>query len=305
MPETTAKKAPKTDSVVTTKAPEKAPEEPKKPEEPKTPVKTVKRIASPIATDLAQADRVLPKELIAKDGQLVKTHHKTTEKVAITGFAPSKDQAPFDDKTFEIWGCNELYEHVPRLDVLFELHDKGEFEITWRNKSHVEWMKKSPFPIYMAKQYDDIPKCIPYPWGTVVQVFGSYLNNTISEMMALAILMEYKEIHMYGVDMAHHTEYGTQRPSVEYFVGLARGMQLVRGWPKVYIPENCDLLKTPYIYGLEGGSKWAKLFKTHIDSYQQRIVQFSGQELQARDLKNQYIGGKALAEVLMMNHIQG
>jgi hypothetical protein len=290
---TTAKKAPKQEESKKEAAPKPLPPKPRV------------RVAAPIETDLAQADRIPPPEILGKDAQPIVLHKKTAEKVSITGFAPSKDQAPFDNKEFEIWGCNELYMHTPRIDVLFELHDRGEFEITWRNKDHVKWMKEAKIPIYMAKKYEDIPNCIPYPWGAVVQAFGSYLNNTISEMIALALIMEYKEIHLYGVDMAHHTEYGTQRPSVEYFIGLARGAQAIRGWPVVYIPENCGLLKTPYIYGLEGGSKWAKLFKQHIDSYNMRIGQLSGQELQARDMKNQYLGGKALAEVLMMNHIQG
>ena len=34
---------------------------------------------------------------------------KRNDKVAIVGFAPTWNQTPFKDSTFDIWACNEFY----------------------------------------------------------------------------------------------------------------------------------------------------------------------------------------------------
>ena len=76
--------------------------------------------------------------------------------------------------------------------------------------------------------------------------YGDYFNNTVSWVLAFAMSEGFKEIHIYGVDMATHSEYGHQRPSCEYFIGLARGMGI-----KVVLPKESGLLRTKYLYGLE------------------------------------------------------
>jgi hypothetical protein len=108
-------------------------------------------------------------------------------------------------------------------------------------------------PIYMIDHYDDIPNSVAYPLQAMDQMFAnptpgakSYFTNSISYMIALAIAERFEEIHIYGVDMAHDTEYATQRPSCEYFVGWAQALGI-----KVYIPPESDLMKTLFHYGYE------------------------------------------------------
>jgi hypothetical protein len=43
---------------------------------------------------------------------------------------------------------------------------------------------------------------------------------------------------------SHNSEYGTQKPSCEYYLGLAKGMGI-----KIYVPPVSDLIKTNFIYG--------------------------------------------------------
>jgi hypothetical protein len=211
--------------------------------------------------------------------------------VAICGFAPtSKDLAPFADKGVEVWGCNELYEHIPRVDVIFELHDRSEFESTFRNQRHIDWLRKSPIPVYMVKHYDDIPNSIPYPLQHLTARFGTYFNNTISYMIVLAILMEYKWVGIYGVDMAHSTEYGGQRPSCEYFIGWMRGRAEVLGYPVVHIPEESELLKASFLYGYVNGEKEDKIISQKIAHFTRQHQTYMNSELMQRDAKNQYLG---------------
>lgn len=168
------------------------------------------------------------------------------KKVAIVGFAPgSRGKAPFDDTTFQIWGVNEVYKTVPRVDVLFELHSRELIKDKGGDK-HLEWLKTAPIPVFMQEHYPEFPSSIAFPKDKIVQRFGRYFTNTISWMIAFAIDVGVKELHIYGVDMAADEEYSVQKPSVEYFIGLARGMGI-----DVYLPPQCDLVKAFYLYGFE------------------------------------------------------
>lgn len=193
-------------------------------------------------------------------------------KVAIVGFAPTWVKAPFDDKSFEIWACNEFYLHKKRIDVLFELHSPAEIVAKDRNKKHREWLKASPIPIFMREPYKDIPKCVVYPRDAILEAFPRrYFTNTISWQIALAIKIGFKEIHLYGINMATDEEYAAQRPSCEYFVGWAEGMGI-----KVVIPDESDLCKCWFLYGFEQDqlSVMAKRMKNFETENQQREAQF-------------------------------
>jgi hypothetical protein len=171
---------------------------------------------------------------------------KKNEKLAIVGFAPTWNQTPFKDEKLDIWACNEFYLVGPRIDVLFELHSRHEIENKVRNKEHLTWLQAATIPVFMTQHFDDIPNSIPFPKDEIVAKFGSYFTNTISWQIALAIALGYKEIYLYGINMANDDEYTSQRPSVEYFVGLARGLGI-----KVILPDECDICKSWYLYGFE------------------------------------------------------
>jgi hypothetical protein len=178
---------------------------------------------------------------------------KKRKKVAIVGFAPSWNKAPFADREFEIWGLNELYMYFEKVeghrwDRWFEIHQrKLIFESDRQGPEHLKKLASMKCPVYMLDHYDDIPTSVKYPLEEIMKYFDTnYFTNSISYMLALAIYEGYEEIHVYGVDMATDTEYETQRASCEYFIGVAWGKGI-----KVYVPSEADLLKTRYLYGYQ------------------------------------------------------
>ena len=179
-------------------------------------------------------------------------------KVAIVGFAPSTMadvRFIFDDPDFEVWGLNQLYmafnpaHNLPaiaeRADRWFQIHHRTSYDAnTLRDHSHHDWLSNEVrFPIYMQDKYPGIPMSVRFPKEKIMAEFGSYFTNSISWEIALAVMEGFKEIHLYGVDMATHSEYAYERPSVEFFLGWARGRGI-----KLVIPERCDLLKTLWLY---------------------------------------------------------
>jgi hypothetical protein len=283
------------------------PEEAK--EEPKSGPLPLPDSAKVLSTGM-EPEKKEPKVIQEVQQEFKHLHPKRRDKVCILGFTATKELAPFQDTSYEMWGCNELYAQVPRIDVIFELHSRKEWGADCGSNykmEHVQNLRKMPIPVYMAEKYPDIPNSIAYPWEEIFEAFpfGSYLTNSISEMIALAIYMKYKEIGVFGIEMAHHTEFPTQRPSVEYWLGIAVGMYKIQGWPKVVLPRQSHLLSTHYVYGKDNEDKWIQELENHQMHYAGEVNKYALEELKNRDTKNQSLGVQMFIDFLRRNRVMG
>ena len=92
------------------------------------------------------------------------------------------------------------------------------------------------------------------PWDFGIYLSdGSQFNIEITSIADNSWLFEklkreerFEEIHLYGIDMTHETEWGYQRPNTEFFLGVAVGKGI-----KIHIPEESALLSPLWLYGYE------------------------------------------------------
>lgn len=198
-------------------------------------------------------------------GRLAGDTAPKTKKVAIVGRAPSSMMlAPFGDPDWEIYSLSNAAScgQIPadHWHVWFELHDLDAGFQRWPEEYKAWLQVDHGKPIYIQKPHPLIPHGIVYPWQQVFDEFGGYFNNSVSEMMAIALLNGATELGIYGVDMAQSDpalhdgkpEYQHQRPSCEYMLGIAIAKL---GKDKVHVPAESDLLKCSRVYafpGLEG-----------------------------------------------------
>lgn len=181
---------------------------------------------------------------------------RKSDTAVIIGFAPpSRNSAPWDDLSKDVFGLNEEYnfdwfKRKPE-DVAgwFQLHPRQSFtrDNNQNDPNHWKWLKqKHPFPIFMQERYDDVPSCVKYPYDEVTQRFGTYFTSSLTYAMAWAYLQGYTRMELYGFNMASDTEYRIQRPNAHYFIGLMRGIGI-----DVYVPPNCSIMKgyAEYAYG--------------------------------------------------------
>jgi len=226
-------------------------------------------------------------------------------KIAILGTAPSSRYlAPFDNDEWQIWACSpcldlekQTFCELPRIDRFFELHKFDGPELrTKLNEQQVgmyrTWLKSLDIPV--VAQDEDVGQ--PYPLQEVTERFGKYLTNTISYMIALAIFEGATHISLYGVDMAAEEEFGAQRPSCEWWLGLARGMGI-----EVFIPDQSDLLKTEYLYAFEG----AGALKIKLNCREKELAQRLSQAKQEAELSGRYHAAASAAadEVDQLKHL--
>lgn len=128
-------------------------------------------------------------------------------KVAILGKLESKFQAPFDDKDYQIWGCNvhQDFNKIPRYDLWFDIH---------RRPSNYKNIPENKMVTFNT-----------YPFDDVVNLLGGiYFNNSISYMIAYAILHNAKEISLYGCKfIADHEQRTQQKNNVRELLFFAKG----------------------------------------------------------------------------------
>ncbi|MFA4834903.1 MAG: hypothetical protein WC749_02360 [Dehalococcoidia bacterium] len=219
----------------------------------------------------------------------VKAPEKRKKKVCIVGFAPSWKETPWqeDIENTEIWVLNEFYKVAPqakgfRVDRWFEIHDLD--SPSKNTPEHIAFLKQCPVPLYVREKRDDLPNSVVLPIFDIIAYFrnkgyqgASYLTNSISEMIAFAIYEGFKEVSVLGVDMSTAGEYGFQKPSCEYWLGVCDGLGI-----KLYIPDASELLKCAFIYGFESNNKLTAWMKAQNKELSSRAKQFQQQEQQAQ-----------------------
>ena len=209
-------------------------------------------------------------------------------KIAIVGKAPSSlALAPYHDDTWQIWTLSDLVlcGQALRYDVQFELHAP---ELLKARPPYWDWLcRHENKPVVMREQVPEVKTCVVFPKDEIVQQYGRYFTNTVSWMIALA--MEFKPTHIgvWGVDMACGPEYRAQRPSCEYFLGIAVGRGI-----EVVLPGECDLLKSAGLYGFDSHhlSDMAAKMKARRDELAKRIAECEQRRDQAA-LEAAYLQG--------------
>ena len=211
------------------------------------------------------------------------------KKLAMVGYANSWREAPFKDKSFEIWIMNNMYNIAPRFDRVFDIHDLDEIQNRPQKSDepkHYETIKTLPKPIYMQDHYDEIPASVKYPLDEMIKEFyipeamgdKLFTTCTVTHMLALAIYEGFEEIHLYGIDEAVDSEYVDEMPGVLYWLGVAYGKGI-----KIVISPNSPLLKGFWIYGYEDKPK-----KQHIGLLESELKRIQDTAKVSKDYQQVY-----------------
>lgn len=188
-------------------------------------------------------------------------------KVAIVAFSPrSREEAPFDDPSFEIWGMNNLHVVLPdrRFTRWYEIHPPDFLSVNnkYLSSDHIAWLKTMAIPVYMLRQYEEFPTSLAYPIEDVQDMMRNqlgfppnedhYLKSTPAMALAHALLEGVDHVEIYGCDMVVDAEYGYQRSNMEAWIALARQQPALSGGKvTVKVSDNCALMKGLGVYGFE------------------------------------------------------
>ncbi len=183
------------------------------------------------------------------------------KKIAIVGTAPSKAQAPYGDKDWEIWGCNRSCFDLERWDCLFEIHRKWDMDQSLWDHDHVEYFED----LKKVKPPQQVISTLPIgDWSFKVtsdaevklhgvtrganlvmnrdalfEKYGTiWFSSSLAYMLAWALEQKPEEIGIWGVEMESHEEYVVQFAGCRHFIDLARALGI-----KVTTPDGCLLMR--------------------------------------------------------------
>lgn len=193
------------------------------------------------------------------------------KRVALVGFGTNtRYHAPFNNPEFEIWGMNQAHVFMPRrADRWFEIH-KDEFTPDMRDPEYETFLARCPIPVYMQRVRPGVPSSVRFPIEKLLGEFKiDYFTSSIAYMIALAIYEGFQEISLWGIDLVTDEEYASQKPCVEWWLGVAYGRGV-----NIYVPDESALLKQPWRYGYEVNAKWGgvdpNLIETEMEDYMKR-----------------------------------
>lgn len=229
--------------------------------------------------------------------------------LCILGTAPSLEQAPFDDDTYEMWGVSTVQtkDACKRVDRLFEMHPRR----YWGDYRVMERLNTAEVPIYMQAHNPDIPQSVPYPYEAIREEFyhpvmkdNLFVTNTITWMLLLAIHEGYTDISLYGVHMAHETEYGYQQASCSWAIGIIHGFML-QGLPyRLHIADDSQLMTARYEYGYGEPTRQMQYVKKRADGLKKGLGEVDKQ-IESLQRKRYLTEGAAIEAENLFNHLAG
>lgn len=146
-------------------------------------------------------------------------------KVAILGKLPTKFDAPFDNKEWDIWTLNKHFDgdKLKRIDLWFDIHAN-------KPNKNADITRKN------------------YPFKAVEKMLGGqYFNNSISYMIAYAILKRYTTIALFGMrfDAQHEIRRNGEYQNVRELIFFAKGKGI-----KIIAPVDNEMLIEYPLYGV-------------------------------------------------------
>ena len=201
------------------------------------------------------------------------------------GTAPdSCGLAPWNEPGISEWiGLNDAHHlefmHMDKITRWCQVHQKGRYMRTnpRYDIDHWKWLQeKHHFPIYMQRHDPEVPSSVPIPLREFSEKFlaGRYargseymrvleMGSTFSYIIPMAIMEGAQRIEFYGVELAQEVEYVEQRPSTEFWMGIAGAHGV-----EIYVPQITRVLKAHfYGYGYPGPDEtWPEAWRKMEDN---------------------------------------
>lgn len=137
----------------------------------------------------------------------------------------------------DIWCVSSAFKllHPDKVDLIFQIHSPETFE---------DWLPSEARRVVTACP-GKLVKYHQYPVDHMVKKYGPVFGSSISWMLAYAIESGYKQINVFGCDMASKEEYINQRDTFFYMCGRAEALGI-----NVVIPEDSRTFYKDRLYGV-------------------------------------------------------
>jgi len=157
----------------------------------------------------------------------------------VGGDEGTRSNAPYEDESFDVWGFtigpNQPW--FPRCDAVIEVHRSALYLTHPDDPLYWAWLQATTAEVFMFDVREDIPNRRTFPLMEIrrhllsnISLDGEEILNFGSSAdygLALAILLGYEHIDIYGIEMKADSEYQAQQVSWAFWVGLATGRGII------------------------------------------------------------------------------
>jgi len=173
------------------------------------------------------------------------------------------------EKTYEIWGLNNVFSLIAHPTRWFEIHriwkepdPQNKNKFIWKRRDKPEqYLRGEPVPIekylkkldslnvpvYMHEKNPIVKKSEEFPFKECLDAFSVHFYTcTFAWQIALAILMGFRRIEFYGVELNDYWENQYQKHCVCFWIGMAIGKGI-----DVRTSLESRLLRGSFLYGFE------------------------------------------------------
>lgn len=190
----------------------------------------------------------------AADG-VIACPEKRSKVAILGGGSVSRQNAPMDDPTWEVWSLNNLWprdsQNRMRADRWFELHP-----MDVQNADDMGIINSCPVPLYTLELYPEVtnPLAVRFPIERVRATLGGswaeFFPCTFCYQIALALTEGFDEIGLFGVDLfvGSAREMALERAGVAFWLGLAVGSGVN---VRIAVAGQHGVIELPYRYGYQ------------------------------------------------------
>ena len=156
--------------------------------------------------------------------------------LSIVGKSPGFEKY-LEAEEAHVWCVSSVFKQmVPdKVDFIFNLHKPELFE---------SWLPEEYKRVVTAHKGVDVNYRY-FPANDLLNKYGNAFGSSIVWMIAIAIEQGYREINIFGCDMATHEEYMDQRDTFFYMIGRAEALGII-----VNIPETSRAFFKDRVYGV-------------------------------------------------------
>lgn len=190
-------------------------------------------------------------------GPMVRYRDEATRrrKVAICGSGGAQ-QMPWDDPTFECWSINNFWESSRDSEGRIAASRWWEqHQITpdtagprrgqvIQNENDMAWIRQCPVPLYTTEPVPENTHAVVWPVEYFAAKYRDYFCCTFAYQIAQAIEEDFKELHVYGLELLMGTkrEATVESSCTNYWLGLAEGRGV-----KVVIPDRVAVIGRSWV----------------------------------------------------------
>jgi hypothetical protein len=213
-----------------------------------------------------------------------------TKKLGLLGNTSSLEFAPWQDPTWTLAAhpcCRPRCRREP--DWYFDLHRPELFRLEHRswNATYYTWLKNLQTPVFMQKNWPDVPMSVEYPLPRILAEYRGYFTNQCAFMIALAMTEGVTHIGLFGCQYSHETEHGVQRDSLTYWLGR---FEQYGGTLVIPARHNSLLCSPKPMYGYESHDEHGKLVPAYRTAPAVTVTKADGSQekrpITAIDLKD-------------------